>query len=110
MKDEIKYSEKDVRTANFARALSHPARIMILRFLASGNNRCFYEISRELPLAGSTVTQHIAILKETELITAEYDPPNVKYSIVQGNWKLARKHIKKFMNLEIENKSKKTKK
>jgi DNA-binding transcriptional ArsR family regulator len=49
-----KFSKDDVRLAGVAKALSHPARIAILRHLASLETCCFNEISKELPLADST--------------------------------------------------------
>jgi ArsR family transcriptional regulator len=105
MKDSISdkngYSEKDIKLARFAKALSHPARITILRHLASLNTCCFNEISRELPIADSTVSQHMTELKDAGLIQGSFEPPNVKYCINQKNWKLARKYFKKFMNVKI---------
>jgi len=95
------YSEKDIKLARFAKALSHPARITILRHLASLNTCCFNEISRELPVAASTVSQHMTELKDAGLIQGSFKPPNVKYCINTENWKIARKYFKKLMNIEI---------
>ncbi len=110
MTDKNGYSGKDIKLARFAKALSHPARLAILRHLASLNTCCFNEISRELPIADSTVSQHMSELKDAGLIQGSFEPPNVKYCINQGNWKLARKYFKKFMNTDIKQKHVKTKK
>jgi DNA-binding transcriptional ArsR family regulator len=58
------FSDKEVKAAAFAKALSHPARIAILEILAR-RNACFCgDITEELPLAQSTVSQHLKALKK----------------------------------------------
>ena len=104
------YSGKDIKLARFAKALSHPARISILRHLASLNTCCFNEISKELPIADSTVSQHMTELKDAGLIQGNFEPPNVKYCINTKNWKLARKYFKKFINIDIAKEPGKSKK
>lgn len=59
--------------ARYAKALSHPARIAILETLAKKANCICGEIVEVLPLAQSTVSQHLKELKEAELITGEID-------------------------------------
>src|SRR4030042_2991295 len=95
------YSKEDIRLASFAKALSHPARIAIIRHLASLETCCFNEISKELPLADSTVSQHLKELKKAGLVQGSIDPPRVKYCINNKNWKLARKYFKEFMKMKI---------
>lgn len=96
-----KYSKEDIRLAMFAKALSHPARISILKHLASMDTCCFNEISKEVPLADSTVSQHLAELKKAGLIKGSIEPPKVKYCINYENWKLARRQFKEFSKIKI---------
>lgn len=96
-----KFSKDDIRVARFAKALSHPARIAILRQLATLEVCSFNEISKELPLADSTVSQHITELKNAGIISGRADPPNVKYSINFDKWKQARKSLKEFTKMKI---------
>ena len=87
------YTPEDIKLARFAKALSHPARIAILRHLASLETCCFNEISKELPLADSTVSQHMTELKNAGLIQGSFEPPRVQYCINYENWKAARKDL-----------------
>ncbi len=54
--------------ANLFKALSHPARLQILQFLAKSKNCISGDISEELPLSRTTVNQHLTELKEAGLI------------------------------------------
>ena len=63
-----------------AKAIGHPARVQILRIL-SQRTECVAEIVDELPLAQSTVSQHLKVLKEAGLIRGEVDGPRVGYCI-----------------------------
>ena len=71
-----------LQLARLCRALGHPARVIILRFLAlrRGGATCS-EIVRQLPLAQSTVSQHLAVLKAAGLLRADEAPPRVRYVI-----------------------------
>lgn len=67
--------------ARLAKALGHPARVRILRFLATRESCMCGDIVEELPLAQSTVSQHLKVLKDAKLIRGEIDPPRVCYCI-----------------------------
>lgn len=95
------FSDEDIKLARIAKALSHPARIAILRHLASLETCCFNEISKVVPLADSTVSQHMSELKNAGLIQGSFDPPRVKYCINYENWKLARKSIKELSKIKV---------
>lgn len=95
------YPDEDLQLARFAKALGHPARILILKHLASLETCCFTEISNELPLAGSTVSQHLTELKKAGLIQGGIEPPKVKYCINYDNWKLAGKTLREFTGIKI---------
>lgn len=62
-------------------ALAHPARVRIVRVLLSRTSCMCGEIVDEMPLAQSTVSQHLKILKETGLVQGEIDGPRVCYCI-----------------------------
>ncbi len=62
-------------------ALAHPARVRIVRLLLDRTSCVCGEIVEEMPLAQSTVSQHLKILKETGLVQGEIDGPRVCYCI-----------------------------
>ena len=64
------FTQKEQDLAEFAKALAHPARIAILKVLAQRNECICGEIVDILPLAQSTVSQHLSKLKEAGLITS----------------------------------------
>jgi len=68
-----KFQDHQVALARYVKALSHPARIAILETLAKRSSCICGEIVEVLPLAQSTVSQHLKELLEAELITGEID-------------------------------------
>jgi ArsR family transcriptional regulator, arsenate/arsenite/antimonite-responsive transcriptional repressor len=85
----VDYKEDEIALARFAKALGHPARIAIMKHLASMADCCFTDILNELPIAQSTVSQHLSELKDAGLIQGTIDPPKVKYCVNPENWKKA---------------------
>ncbi|MDP4280615.1 MAG: metalloregulator ArsR/SmtB family transcription factor [Bacteroidota bacterium] len=83
------YKEDEVQLAQFAKALSHPARIAILKLLASMDTCFCGEIVEELPIAQATVSQHLKELKDAGLIQGCIEPPKIRYCIERENWKKA---------------------
>jgi ArsR family transcriptional regulator len=77
----VEGAEADEELAEFAKALGHPARVQILRLLVRKNACICGEIVEELPLAQSTVSQHLKVLKDCGLIRGEVDGPRVCYCI-----------------------------
>ncbi len=79
--------------ARFAKALGHPIRIAILQMLA--RQTCCYhgDMSEVLPIAKSTLSQHLNELKEAGLIQGEINPPAVKYCIHPQNWQRVQKML-----------------
>ena len=73
-------SDLDGRIATMAKALGHPARIAILRILAGRSCVCG-EIVEELPLAQSTVSQHLKVLKDAGWISGVIDGPRTCYAL-----------------------------
>lgn len=75
------FADKDQRIAAVAKALSHPARIAILRALARRGTCVCGEIVEVLPLAQSTVSQHLKDLRESGLISGEVEGTRSCYCI-----------------------------
>jgi ArsR family transcriptional regulator len=71
----------DQRLATLARALAHPTRVAIVRMLIRSGACACGDIVGRLPLAQSTVSQHLKVLKEAGLIQGTIDPPRVCYCI-----------------------------
>ena len=70
--------------AQLAWAVAHPARVKILSLLLARNQCMCGELVDALPLAQSTVSQHLKILKDCGLITGEVDGPKVCYCVNQA--------------------------
>ena len=76
--------------AVFARAMAHPVRVYIIQLLA-GQNCCYSgDLAEELPIARSTLSQHLKALKDAGLIQGEINPPKIKYCIHKENWEKAK--------------------
>jgi ArsR family transcriptional regulator len=70
------------RLASLCKALGHPARVAIVRQLAATRGTCTCgEIVDQLPLAQSTVSQHLKVLKDAGLIVGDVTPPRVCYCL-----------------------------
>jgi ArsR family transcriptional regulator, arsenate/arsenite/antimonite-responsive transcriptional repressor len=92
----IDYSPKEEAIARFAKALSHPIRIRILGFLER-QSCCFTgELTEEIQMAQSTISQHLKELKDAGLIQGDVMPPRVKYCINQKAWAEAKKSFAAF--------------
>jgi ArsR family transcriptional regulator, arsenate/arsenite/antimonite-responsive transcriptional repressor len=90
------YENEEMLIARYSKALSHPARVAILKLLAS-QDTCFCgDIVKELPIAQATVSQHLKELKESGLINGDIEPPKVKYCIDRKHWKQAKKLLCEF--------------
>jgi ArsR family transcriptional regulator len=83
---DIQYSQEEQQIANFAKALSHPVRVQILKLLSS-QACCFTgDLTESIPLAQSTISQHLKALSDAGLIQGEIMPPKVKYCLNKENW------------------------
>jgi ArsR family transcriptional regulator, arsenate/arsenite/antimonite-responsive transcriptional repressor len=85
------YSANQEKLARYAKALSNPVRVFILDFLINNANKCCYsgDMAEELPIARSTLSEHLAELKKAGLIKGEINPPYIRYCINDENWKEA---------------------
>lgn len=88
---KIYFSEEQLETAKFAKALSHPVRLAILDLLNT-DSCCYHgDMAELLPIAKSTLSQHLNELKKAGLIKGDLTPPSVKYCIDHENWDKAKK-------------------
>lgn len=74
-------SAQDEEVARLAQALAHPARVAIVRLLQERQSCICGEIVAELPLAQSTVSQHLKVLKDAGWVQGEVDGPRVCYCL-----------------------------
>ncbi len=101
-KKDFKDNHKEL--AMYAKALSHPARIYIMERLLS-ENRCdgvgcctSGEMITEVPIARSTLSQHLKELKSAGLIQGEIELPTIRYCVNKKNWEKAKKLFEHFIN------------
>ncbi len=87
------FSVKDNRIAKYAKALSHPARVAILKLLIKRQACVCGDLVLELPLSQSTVSQHLKELKEAGLIKGEIEGTKVCYCIDEKEWQLAQSNF-----------------
>ncbi len=89
MKNSV-FTENQIQTARIAKALGHPVRIYVLEILSK--QTCCYsgDLSEILPVAKSTLSQHLKELKNAGLIQGEIEAPKVKYCINRENWEKAK--------------------
>ncbi len=84
----------EVELAAFAKAASHPIRVKILHMLARRDAQMCCRIVDELPLAQSTVSEHLRILRTAGLVKANEKGPGAGYCIVPA----ALKRFKALLN------------
>jgi len=77
--------------ADFAKVISHPARLAILKYLAETKTCISGDISDQLPLSRTTVSQHLKELKRIGLIHGEIDGLKINYC-------LCSRHIEQFLD------------
>lgn len=87
--DDFEFSEKTIKAAQYAKALGHPVRFYIMALLS--NQSCCYsgDLTTELPIAKSTLSQHLKELKEVGLIQGKTEAPKIRYCINRDKLKEA---------------------
>ena len=92
-------TEEQKQAARFAKAMGHPVRLYILELLS--RQTCCYsgDLSEVLPIAKSTLSQHLKELKKAGLIQGETEQPKIRYCLNRENWKKAQKLFKKTLRL-----------
>lgn len=88
------YTADQIKTARIAKAIGHPVRLYILELLSKQS--CCYsgDLTEILPIAKSTLSQHLKELKNAGLIQGEIEAPKIRYCINKENWTLAKKLFK----------------
>ncbi|MCL5445348.1 MAG: ArsR/SmtB family transcription factor [Acidimicrobiales bacterium] len=71
----------DLTLASMAKAVGHPMRLRILRILANRESCVTGDLVSQLPLAQSTISEHLRILREAGLIQGEIEGPRTSYCI-----------------------------
>ena len=94
------YTADQEKLARYAKALSHPVRVFVMDFLANNLDKCCYsgDMAEELPIARSTLSEHLKELKKAGLIQGEINPPFIKYCINRENWDEARHLLGNFFD------------
>lgn len=85
------------KAARYAKAMGHPIRMYVLVLLSKQS--CCYsgDLSEELPIAKSTLSQHLKELKDAGLIQGEIETPKIKYCLNRENWLEAKKLFSELM-------------
>jgi ArsR family transcriptional regulator len=78
---QVRISDDELRLANMLKALGNPIRFKIMETLAERQMCMTYEIVETTPLAQSTVSQHLKVLREAGLIKGEIEGPATCYCI-----------------------------
>lgn len=91
-------TDNQEKIARYGKALSNPTRVFILEYLAKNLNKCCYsgDMAEILPIARSTLSEHLKELKNAGLIQGEINPPYIRYCINPENWEEARLLFAKF--------------
>jgi ArsR family transcriptional regulator, arsenate/arsenite/antimonite-responsive transcriptional repressor len=95
---ETPVTDNQEKIARYGKALSNPIRVFILEYLANNLNKSCYsgDMAEILPIARSTLSEHLKELKNAGLIQGEINPPYIKYCINPENWEEARLTFAKF--------------
>ena len=90
-------TEKQKKISRYAKAMGHPVRIYVLDLLSKQN--CCYsgDLSEILPIAKSTLSQHLKELKNAGLIQGEIEAPRIKYCLNKENWEEAKVLFESFL-------------
>jgi ArsR family transcriptional regulator len=90
-------TEDQKTIARFAKAMAHPIRVYVLELLSK--QTCCYsgDLTEVLPIAKSTLSQHLKELKDAGLIQGEIELPKIKYCLNQENWSLAKQLFSRFL-------------
>jgi len=86
-------STRQNQLARIAKALGHPVRIYVVEFLSK--QTCCYsgDLTELLPIAKSTLSQHLKELKNAGLIQGKIEGTKIKYCLNQENRKIAQKYF-----------------
>jgi len=92
------FSKESQKLAELCKALAHPARLAILKYLAETRTCITGDIAEELPLSRTTVNQHLKELKEAGIITGTTEGVKTCYCINIDKVKELKEITEKFIN------------
>jgi DNA-binding transcriptional ArsR family regulator len=98
MNKSEKFEESLQELARFAKVISHPARLAILRYLAESKTCISGDISDYLPLSRTTVSQHLKELRDIGLIHGEIDGLKINYCLCSDE---IEKYLRLFENFFV---------
>ena len=94
----VLFSDLSLETAKYLKALGHPVRLAILKHLNSGEIHYISELLILIPMAQSTISQHLKELKNAGLIEGTLELPKIRYEINQATWQRAKRAIESLLN------------
>lgn len=94
------FTEKQYNIALMAKALGHPARVAIIEHLMEINACIVSDILEEIPLAQATVSQHLKVLREADLIKGTIEGNAICYCINEKTFETFNNYISK-MNFNV---------
>ncbi len=77
----IEQTAAEARTVTMLRAIAHPARFRIVKLLAARQTCVCGDLVDELPLAQSTVSEHLKVLKDAGIVRGTIEGPNTCYCL-----------------------------
>ncbi len=95
---KYEFTQEDIWLADVAKALSHPARIKILKLLTQMDSCMVGNIVDQLPLAQATVSQHLKELRRVGLVQGEIDGPKICYCVNNKNLSKAKAALDKMFS------------
>ncbi len=91
------FTEEQNQIAIVAKALGHPARIAIIEYLLKVNACICNDIVNELPLAQSTISQHLKELKNAGLIKGEIEGNSICYCINETTFNVLKEYFSRII-------------
>lgn len=98
MKIKPPLTPEQAELARLGKAMSHPIRVYILEFLSKQSSCYSGDLAEVLPIARSTLSQHLKELKEAGLIQGSIEAPKIRYCLNQENYERARELMKSFFS------------
>jgi ArsR family transcriptional regulator len=92
------FNDQLQQLSRFARAISHPARVAILQYLADTKTCISGDISDHIPLSRSTVSQHLKELRDIGLIHGDIDGLKINYCLCGSTIRKFQDMMKEFLN------------
>lgn len=99
------YSTEEVEVAHMMKLLAHPARVAIIKRLSDAPTCCCGDFQLDLPLAQSTISRHLSVLKDAGLIQGETEGTSICYCINPTEWDKLKNRLNLFLNKSLKNRN-----